>query len=67
MNGAARPCENPTTNTAMLLSDYAFRQEYVLAPISGESFSVGLRRGALRATRLFVTLASLATLLFAAF
>ncbi len=38
MNGRAKPCENSTTNTAILPLGYAFRQEYVLAPISGESF-----------------------------
>ncbi len=42
MNGRERPCENSTTNTAILPLGYAFRQEYVLAPISGESFSAGL-------------------------
>ncbi len=44
MNGRERPCENSTTNTAILPLGYAFRQEYVLAPISGESFSAGLCR-----------------------
>ncbi len=42
MNGRERPCENSTTNTAILPLGYAFRQEYALAPIPGESFSAGL-------------------------
>ncbi len=43
MNGEARPYENSTINTAILLPDYRVKIEYVLTPISGESFSVGLR------------------------
>ncbi len=35
MNGRERPCENSTANTAILLLDYAFRQEYVLTTRSG--------------------------------
>ncbi len=42
MNGGARPYENSTTNTAILPLEYASKQEYVLAPISEESFSAGL-------------------------
>ncbi len=52
MNGAGRPCENPTINTAILLSDYALAQGMCLYLLRS-GFSVGLRRGALRATRLF--------------
>ncbi len=42
MNGAARPCENPTTNTAVLPLVYFFAQGMCLYLLRS-GFSVGLR------------------------
>ncbi len=57
MNGTGRPCENPTTNIVVLPLVYFFAQGMCLYLLR-LGFSVGLRRGALRATLLFVSLAS---------
>ncbi len=43
MNGAVRPCENPTINIAILLSDYAFAQGMCLYLLRS-GFSAGLHR-----------------------
>ncbi len=59
MNGRERPCENSTTNTAILPLGYAFRQEYVLASISGESFSAGLCRAKITETCVKITKADI--------
>ncbi len=53
MNGTGRPCENSTTDTAILPLDYAFAQGMCLYPLR-ESFSAGLRRA--KTTELRTTL-----------
>ncbi len=50
MNGAARPCENPTINTAILLSDYALAQGMCLYLLRS-GFSVGLHRAKITEVR----------------
>ncbi len=50
MNGAVRPCENPTINTAILLSDYALAQGMCLYLLRS-GFSVGLRRAKITEVR----------------
>ncbi len=50
MNGAARPCENSTTDTAILSLDYAFTQGMYLHLNSRESFSAGLCRAKITGT-----------------
>ncbi len=43
MKGAVRPCENPTINIAILLSDYALAQGMCLYLLRS-GFSLGLHR-----------------------
>ncbi len=50
MKGAVRPCENPTINTAILLSDYALAQGMCLYLLRS-GFSVGLHRAKITEVR----------------